>query len=244
MSDDVLIVDPDIYDLSYPRALFDLRNRVNPRAKIVLWENEAETSAGVNYIKYHRFCARRSGAREFDIAFIESDDANRFYEATHLQGSCNAHIHVALVNDDEIAACMSFGPPHVCRAHEAHFLLQRFSTNGAVAGAASRLLSAFRSKHQGSILTFSDNRYSVGGEIYRRLGFEKLHDVRPDYRYRRDGRWFAKSSKQRRHLLKEGATPNTERRMAEELGYRRCYDLGKKAWICLEHFLDNYPSGA
>jgi uncharacterized protein Yka (UPF0111/DUF47 family) len=47
-----------------------------------------------------------------------------------------------------------------------------------------------------------------------------------------DGQWFAKNTKQRKHLIKElGTDPlpeDTEFTMADRLGYLRVYDCGKK----------------
>jgi hypothetical protein len=99
-------------------------------------------------------------------------------------------------------------------------------------------LSAFRAGAAGAVISYSDERYAPGGNLYKVLGFSEVAYHKPDYRYWKDGRWFAKSSKQRYDLVRElseagqAALPeDTEYTMASRLGYKRCYDAGKRTWL-------------
>lgn len=221
-----VIADPATDDLSSPALT---RERVGS-AERLLWRDEAESPAGRNYLNYLQGGAVRTGARLCHIGKTPLAEANKFYSLTHLQGGCNGHLHYGLYSGDHLVACMSFNTPTACRSKGAHFLLQRYASQGVVAGGAARLLQYFRQRHGGSIITFSDNRYSPHGRLYAMLGFTLSHTLPPDYRYWRGGQWFSKQSCQRRQLIRQGAVGDTEREMAESLGYRRVYDLGKRAW--------------
>jgi hypothetical protein len=177
-------------------------------------------------------------ARQAEVIKLAAAEANRFYTANHLQGRCNGKFHYALRYKDNVVAVMSFTDARACRGPVDTFLLQRFAVAGSVPGAASRLLAAFRREHPGPIVSYSDERYASGGKLYETLGFTCTRVEKPDYRYWRDNRWYAKNQKQRKHLIAElalrGETPtpeDTEFTMARRLGYKRCFDCGKRTWL-------------
>lgn len=201
---------------------------------LFLWEEEWQQ----RYISVARMIAHKSGrasravnARQCEVVEIPCSDAIRFYETYHLQGGCKSKETLALRHEGTVVACMSFNHILACRGADGDHLLQRFATAANVRGAASKLLKNFRRRHSGSIISYSDERYAPGGNLYRALGFTATRIGRPDYRYWRDGVWYPKNRKQRRHLIAEGAdAATTEKEMARSLGYSRCYDLGKITW--------------
>jgi hypothetical protein len=179
--------------------------------------------------------ARTCAARECEVVTVSKEQAREFYNAYHLQGAPNSvWLTYGLVFEDRLVACMSFNSGNACRGDVSAHLLQRFAAAGSVPGAASKLLAAFRGDHPGPIISYSDERYAPGGGLYGVLGFKELELYKPDYRYWKNGAWFAKNAKQRKHLeaeLQGDVLPtDTEYTMAEKLGYLRCYDCGKKSW--------------
>lgn len=203
---------------------------------LMLWSDEQDSPALARMLAHKAGLADRTQvvyARNCQIQTLPDDQAHEFYTQHHLQGPAGKGraLHLALVWRGRPVACMSFAGSHVCRGLPDHHLLQRYACAVHVPGGASRLLRSFRHQHPGPIISYSDERYAPGGQLYRLLGFEVYSRSRPDYRYWKSGRWYAKSSKQRRNLVQEGGNPDlTEREMAKELGYKRCYDLGKLTW--------------
>jgi len=204
---------------------------------VYLWQDEIGLP-GVPRMLAHRGGtdpSERVHARECEVTQVPLEDARAFYNAWHLQGACK-HLGstLGLLRHGKPVAMMSFTDPRACRGLPVPWMLHRYACSGRVPGAASKLLAAFRRGHTGSIVSYSDNRYSPAGGLYRVLGFSLKFETGPDYRYWRDGRWYAKSSKQRKHLIAElgGCTPeDTEFTMASRAGYQRCYDCGKKTWV-------------
>ena len=65
--------------------------------------------------------------------------------------------------------------------------LNRFCNklNTTVQGSASKLLKYFVNNYSDEITTFSDNSYSYG-DVYEKIGFYKLYEIKPDYHYIKD----------------------------------------------------------
>jgi hypothetical protein len=202
---------------------------------LLLWQDELASPALPGMLRYRLGrVSNRVGARNCDLGEIESREAQAFFQQHHLQGGVKACVNLCLRFNGQPVACMSFNRGHTCRGDADAWLLQRFATSTIVPGAASRLLSAFRKQYQGDVISYSDQRYAPGGKLYQTLGFTLVDDrCKPDYRYWRAGTWRAKSLCQRKHLLDEAGALDvgqTETELADGLGYRRCYDLGKRTW--------------
>ena len=210
------------------------------RRHLVTWSDEPREIA-------ERIVAHKLGksgclaqARTCRIAPVSKAEADHFYTAHHLQGKCNGDVTLGLygASPDRLVAAMTFADASVCRGPVNTMVLQRFATDQSVPGAASRLLKAFSQQYGGPIVSYSDNRYS-DGSLYRTLGFNLTAHYRPDYRYRLNGVWIAKNRCQRRHLAAKLSIPletaPSERVMADRLGLRRHYDLGKLTWTLSNH---------
>lgn len=247
----VFVVDQDLHNvgaymskgMSHRDATHVLREhqKAQPKSAIYIWKDEVHKS-GLQRLIDHRNGSdpsERIHARKCQIVDVPLKGAKIFYDTWHLQGSPNYVQHtLALVFDGKPVSMMSFTNPTSCRGLHVPWMLQRFACVGRVPGAASRLLSAFRKHHAGDMVSYSDNRYSPDGHLYGLLGFTLQDEYRPDYRYWREGEWYAKNTKQRKHLISElrargeGISDgDTEFSMAERLGYKRCYDAGKKSWL-------------
>lgn len=198
---------------------------------LFVWSDELASPALHDMLVHKTQGARKLDARACAVVEVSQADADAFYRRYHLQGSCHGRVAYGLEFDGGLVACMSFNDALVCRGGAGRHLLQRFATAAAVRGAASRLLAAFRRAYPGPVVSYSDERYAPSGRLYRRLGFRLESSHVPGYRYWRDGRWWPKNAKQRRHLLAEGVEEGTEFEMAHRLGYARCYDMGKLTWI-------------
>jgi len=205
---------------------------------LFLWKDEYAKPC-VQTMIAHRNAQNPSvcSARECTIADVPLHEAKAFYDAHHLQGSCGSGATFGLYFNNQLVSCMTFNIPGMCRGLPGHHMLQRFASIGSVPGAASRLLAHYRKTNSGPILSYSDERYAPGGRLYQTLGFTRTEFAGPDYRYWRDGRWFAKNTKQKSDLRGEAVTrsvdilpSDTEYTLAAKLGYKRVYDLGKITW--------------
>lgn len=154
-----------------------------------------------------------------------------FIENNHIQGKPNERDclkHFILIDDnDEIYSVMSFSKHP---RNNVEVVLSRYcvKNNYDIIGGAQRLFSHAIENFNCNIKTWSDNRWTEG-DLYLRLGFEKVQDLNKDYYYVKGGTRIHKQ-KMKKSII--GATEEqTEYEKAQELGFDRIWDCGKKTWM-------------
>lgn len=158
-------------------------------------------------------------------------DILSFIENTHIQGKPNERDclkHFALVdNDNNIYSVMSFSRHHRTKNE---VVLSRYCVkdNYNIPGGASKIFSCAIKYFNCNIKTWSDNRWTEGN-IYSILGFEHVQNIKKDYFYVKNGKRIHKQSMTRKRL--NAHDNQTEYEKAQELGYDRIWDCGKKTWI-------------
>lgn len=178
---------------------------------------------------------QRLFARKCQIKEIDKDIGREFFQENHIQGHNNlGFIFFGLYHEDELVGAISLG------RHNRQFsnlVLDRlcFKDGIQIIGGASRLFSQCVSwaKNNGhtEIMSFSDNRWSVG-KVYARLNFQLDQNLYPDYSYvdttKLDTRLSKQSQKKSVVNCPEGLT---EYEWAHSRGLARIWDCGKKRWI-------------
>jgi hypothetical protein len=169
-------------------------------------------------------------ARNTKIVELKKEEAKKFLENNHLQGSCVFVWAAGLVYEGKLVGCATLSKHHRPNRNEAILSRVCFSDR-AVVGGTSKLFKAIKQKAKelgfSSLVSWSDNRWSDGG-VYEELGMTP-EELPPDYSYVKNGsqKRISKQSCQKRNLLKKGAVGDTELEMAKSLGYSRIWDCGK-----------------
>ena len=182
-------------------------------------------------------CGRRVFARNCDVRIIGHKTSNDFLCKNHLQGGDTAPIRYGLFFGDELVSVMTFGKPRFSDKYD--FELVRFASKIGmhVVGGASKMFSAFRKEHAGSVVSYADRRYS-NGHLYEAIGFVFDHVSKPNYW------WFKNKNKLGRyecqkHLLgkvlgeKFDSTLSESENMKRN-GYRKIYDCGNIVYVYQE----------
>lgn len=183
--------------------------------------------------------ARKYHARKTQVLEMSNSEAKRFLDQYHLQGFGSSKINLGLTDpvSGEILAVMTFSQGRAAlntQVETGEYELVRFATNGsAVIGGASKLLKYFfRNFQPRKITSYADLRWSEGN-VYSKLGFQKLSEPTIGY-------WYVDGYQQRMHrfnftkrqLVKEGADPGkTEWEIMQELGYDRIWDCGHQKFV-------------
>ena len=231
----VMLYDPSQYT-TFDQQRADLRRAralAGERFMFIFSNELNDRMASVVRHKLGLSTADRVSARSCTVDWVSKAVADQFYTAHHLQGKCNASIHLALGLGDRTVACASFAPSTACRSSAGRWTLMRYATSCVVRGGAGRLLAGFRQRYQGDVISYSDERYSDGG-LYRSLGFEQIDQYAEDYVYYDHGKYVNKSRCQKRHLEKrlgEPAGSRTEYELADCLGLVRVCVPGKRTWL-------------
>ena len=174
-------------------------------------------------------------ARKCVVKQIEKEVGRRFFEENHIQGKNGlGRIFFGLFFEDTLCGAISLGRHN--RQVDA-LVLDRlcFKDGIQIVGGASKLFArcvewSRQNGHQ-EILSFSDNRWSLG-RVYTALSFELMKDYSPDYSYVNVKSPNERLSKQSQ---KKGAVncPEglTEYDWAHQRGLARIWDCGKKRWV-------------
>lgn len=169
-------------------------------------------------------------ARNLAVETVNSARARDFLEKNHLQGFRGATTHLALTDDGQIRALLSFG------VRGASGEIIRFATEGSVVGGLSRLMSHAQRTYPEvtTIVSYSAND-TGNGNAYQSVGFSKVSDYIPEYMYVERGRrmhrlGYQKSAFKKRTDLKYDET-KSERELAAMNGLYRVWTSGNAKWV-------------
>ncbi len=172
--------------------------------------------------------------RKTKIDIISKEKTRDFLDLYHIQGASSSKIAFGLHYNEELVGVIT-GDKHHRGGTDNVLVLNRlaFKDGVSVSGGSSKLLKALldyaKLNGYNSVISWSDNRWSVGN-VYNKTGFIMEEELRPDYSYVFRSNRISKQSCQKKHLLEKGGIGETEREMAQSLGYARIWDCGKKRW--------------
>jgi len=180
---------------------------------LTLWEDQWFTNKQL-LLSMLRYRLRRSkysiGARSCTLATLSS----RWFTGHHIEGWVPGSFWtMGLYYGDKVVAGLSIGRSRFTQ-HPYEILRFAVRQNWNVPGAFSRLLSAFKSTHTGSILTYASADISYGN-VYQQAGFQELGLTSPGYWY------FKNQGRESRHKYRSSSVQNMVLR-----GYTRIWNCG------------------
>ena len=140
-------------------------------------------------------------ARKCIVKEIDVENAKKFLNKYHLQGYVQANVKLGLFYKNRLVAVMTFGKPRFNKNYEWELL--RFATIGnfSINGGCGKLFKFFTNNYDGSIISYSDRRWGTG-EVYQKVGFEKIGVSEPNYFYINHDKRFSRYLFQK-HKLKD-----------------------------------------
>jgi group I intron endonuclease len=177
--------------------------------------------------------SKKIWARKCSVRFVDDNNLVRdFLIGNHIQGYVGSVYKIGLFLDDRLVSLMTFGNLRKNMGQsskEGYFELLRFCNliGYSVVGGASKMFNFFLNNVEvNNILSYADRRWS-NGDLYEKLGFEKIKNTIPNYFYiisnKREGRFkFRKDM-----LISQGFNPTlTEVEIQHGRGYYRIFDRG------------------
>jgi hypothetical protein len=158
---------------------------------------------------------------------IETDPnkLKEFIENNHLQGSSPSHTYLGLTYNNNVVMALSIGD-HPRKGSEVQVLNRVCFSDYHVVGGLNKLLKLLDYE----LITWSDNRYSPTGNMYKNAGFEVEEELKPDYFYcDSSGNVYSKQSQKK--SLTGCPKEITEANWSIQRGLYRIWDCGKKRWI-------------
>ena len=168
---------------------------------------------------------------------VPKDESSAFFNFAHLQGTARASITLGLVHAGEIIAAMSFSKPRFTKSVQWELIRFAVKPGVSVPGGAQRILSAFRERHLGSIISYADRCWG-NGNLYEALGFKFQRNSVPSYFWVSGKHIFSRYQTQKGKLRKLLGDLNFEFEPAfsEEENMRaakflKVYDRGNSVWL-------------
>ena len=173
-------------------------------------------------------------ARQCRVREVSNQVAKEFLNKNHLQGG-NPYCHKALglYHKEILVSVMLFCKPRIGFGNgkqvEGRYELVKFASllNTIVIGAASKLLNYFiKNSDATEIYSFADRRWS-DGNLYEKLGFEKVSVNPPNYFYIINDRRVNRFGFRKSELVRQGFDASkTEAEIMRERKIERIYDAG------------------
>lgn len=177
------------------------------------------------------------GARKCMIKEISYKDANNFINDNHLQGS-NPYITnkkticLGLYCNDELVQIETYNKPRYNSKYDWELIRECSKLGYNIIGGKNKLLTYFRSKFSGSIISYCDNRF-FNGNSYIACGFTKLKDSIPNYKYYKYGVILSREQCMKHKLNKLLDSYNPELSETDNMlnnNYFKLYDFGNSVF--------------
>ena len=200
-----------------------------------IWKSIISYKLGIVKQRYY--------ARKLEVREVNNQEAEKFLELNHLQGSIKSSIKLGLYKENELISLMTLGKSRFNKYYE--YELYRFASKkySSCVGCAQKLLKNFIKLYQPkSIISYANRRWASSiSNVYSSIGFKCLREVNPNYFYfklKGDNKYklFSRNSFQKHKLkkLKEFNNFNEDKSELEimlENGYRRIYDSGNLVYL-------------
>jgi hypothetical protein len=153
----------------------------------------------------------------------DSNIATNFLEENHVQGKVGSSLKLGLYNEGELVSLMTFDRYEGRKKMEdGGWNINRFCNkiDYNIIGGASKLFKYFLNNYNvNRVISYSDRDWSEG-DLYKKLGFNKVNSSDPDYKYIIEGMRVHKS---RFRKSKTGISEN-------KLNINKIWDCGKIKW--------------
>jgi hypothetical protein len=148
------------------------------------WNNPTKQELLKEMIKYRLKIAPLTKLRASKLELRKLDNNKQFkdfFAKFHLDGHTNASFAYGLFHNDILVSCLSFRKSFADKSWE----IARFANDYSylVHGNGGRLIKEFKREFGERLITFSNNRLSVGN-VYQQLGFKEItKTIDPSYYY-------------------------------------------------------------
>jgi len=183
----------------------------------------------LSIIKSKLGISKKIFAKHCQTACITKPLTKKFLEENHLQGGKISSIKFSygIFYKNNLVGVLTFGNHH--RGQNV-LVLNRlcFKQNTIIVGGAEKLFKTALGDIKGTILSWSDRRWSEG-KVYEKLGFKKKNTLPPDYSYCKGQKRYSKQSMKKSQV---GCPKHIkEIQFNKERGFGVIWDCGKDVWL-------------
>jgi hypothetical protein len=174
-------------------------------------------------------------ARKCELKEVGDSVSKKFLNENHIQGGeCKNSVRLGLYYEEVLVSLMTFSRGRISLGGSVdEWELVRFCNkiNYNIVGGASKLFSYFlKIQKPNKIISYSDIRI-FDGKLYSTLGFNKIHESKPNYWYVLENKRYHRFAYRKNVLVKQGFDKDkTEKQIMFNSGYYRIYDCGHIRW--------------
>lgn len=181
-------------------------------------------------------------ARNCYVKQITKMTADKFLKNNDIDGKIEADLNIGAFYNDLLVGVMSFN-----KKPDNSWILERVATSydKICSGVCGKMFAYFKRNFQfNSIEVLGDRRWAfdIEDNLFTRLGFKYVEEVKPSYRYVRPRHFVEngiprnilikdKKYKEMKQMLNNNNKPNDEESVAKKLGYDRLWDCGYIKYI-------------
>ena len=219
-------------DYHYKKKLYCSENEIN---LLTIWEDDWKNKKNIikSIIKNklgkteNRLYARKGKVQE--INYYETKE---FLDQNHLQANCSSSVNIGLFYNNELMSLMTFGGRKISGKKQYELLRFCNKIDHSIIGASSKLFKYFLNNYsENNIISYS-NLDLFNGNIYEKLGFNKLHHTGINYWWVKDGIRYNRNRFMKYKLIEKGADPNkTGDEIMRDLGYFKIHGSGNIKWV-------------
>lgn len=170
-------------------------------------------------------------ARNCETVNIEQQTAKHLLNKWHIDGYVSSKYKIGLLYNNEIVSILTLRIPHQKSKYKDFYEISRFASklNTIVIGGLGKLLKEAKNivaqdkKH--GILTYTNLRFG-NGNSYKKVGFDEIGDIAPDYQYA----LIKKGIREQRFKYRNTKEKN-EKQIAKENNAYKIWGPGNKKFI-------------
>jgi hypothetical protein len=171
--------------------------------------------------------------RKCKVEVIPKDIAEQFLNDYHIQGYARSTVYLGALYEDKLIAVMTFKQE---QKNSSKWELTRFASDYhyICQGIGGKMFNWFVKNYNPlEVKSFADRRWTLdkGNNLYVKLGFELIEELKPDYEYILNANPIKRIHKfnfRKQKLHKKFNLPltMTENEMTKELGYSKIWNCG------------------
>lgn len=202
---------------------------------IQIWEHELLKSQSIIIDRLTHAIngkTKKIAARKCFVRKITSEQSRDFFNKYHLQGNHpSSYIYGLYDQTNTLVAAASIGKSRYDKKIKWELLRYATISSFSVQGGLGKLL-AYAKTDIGfdSIVSYANLNWGKG-TIYEKLGFVLQNISKPNYYYAKNDLKIYSRVKFQKHKIIGKAEGNSEKEIAQNMGYFRFFDAGNAVWI-------------
>ena len=155
---------------------------------IHIWEDDWDFKTDIikSQITNWLGLSKKIFARKCNIKEVDVSEAISFLEENHIQGKIGSNLKIGLYYEDKLVSLMTFDNLEGRkRMSDGNWNINRYCNKRgySIVGGASKIFKYFLENYEvDRVISYADRDWSLGG-LYDNLGFKKVGENNPDYKY-------------------------------------------------------------